>query len=349
MAMIQISIKFVLLLICLLTLLLVSIGLYLIIKRVKEVKIKAEIASYVSKHEENWRRFLIEGVPFNPEVIPKSREEIIGIEVIFSTYLKNLSNESIQEKISQFSNEYLKDFYLKLLQSKSWSKRMNAMFHIEDFKIDSLEKDCEKLGKKRISREEYFQLLKIYSLFNKNLFLQHILISNVQLSEYEYKKLLLNLPAELLDTLTDKITDLPKTCRYALIDTLGLKRDIEYLPHLEVQLQQEDIEIRIKSLRAIYEIGFINNPENYLAFVKSPVWEERLMVAKLFQLLPLSYTLPHLEILLEDESWWVRSQAAKTMMRDKSGRTSLEEYIEHSSDRYAIDMANEALGKGLKP
>lgn len=130
---------------------------------------------------------------------------------------------------------------------------------------------------------------------------------------------------------------------------MGLKRDIEYLPHLEVQLKQEDVEIRIRSLRAIYEIGVIINPETYLPFVKSPIWEERLMIAKLFQLLPLSYTLPHLQILLEDESWWVRSQAARTMMNDKNGRESLEEYIENSSDRYAIDMAYEALGKGQKP
>lgn len=347
--MIQISIKFVLLLIFLLTLILISIGLYLIFKRIREVKVNGKIESYVHDYEGDWHRFLIDGIPFTKYLIPRSREEIMGIEEIFATYLKNLSNESIQDKISEFSNRYLKDYYSVLLHSKSWSKRMNAMFRIEDFRISSLQKDCEKLGRKRISREEYFQLLKIYSLFNKKLFLQHMLVSTVPLSEYEYKKLLLNLTPELIDNLTDKIGDLPKTCRYSLIETMGLKRDIEYLPHLEVQLKQEDVEIRLRSLRAIYEIGVIINPETYLPFVKSPIWEERLMIAKLFQLLPLSYTLPHLQILLEDESWWVRSQAARTMMNDKNGRESLEEYIENSSDRYAIDMAYEALGKGQKP
>ena len=345
--MIRLMIYIVAMLIILLFLLLICIGLYLAYRRWKEVKKLSIKDAYIAKTLDTWKAYLLENKPFSATLIPASKEEIAGMEEIFVAYLKNLSNESILEKIKSFSNDYLYGHYRKRLKSKSWSNRMNAMFRIEDFQITRLQDDCKRLMEKKVSKEELFQLLRIMSLFNPALFLEKILDSSTRLSEYEYKRLLLSISPELLNILVKQFDELPPTFRYSLIDTMAVKRELEFLPYLEKNLNHSDTEVRVRTLKAIVEIGAIQSLSPYMQFVKSDVWEERLMVAKLLSFLSLSYTEKLLKDLLEDPVFLVRAQAAKSIMKDKQGKYFLEEYIKTSQDPYAIDMAYEVLRKGL--
>lgn len=114
---------------------------------------------------------------------------------------------------------------------------------------------------------------------------------------------------------------------------------------MESCLHNDDAEIRIRTLKAIFEIGIITDLDKYLPFITSQIWEERLMMAKLLGALPISITSSYLQELLEDENWWVRTQAAKSIGRNKDGKIVLQSYINSSNDRYAIEMANQVLGK----
>ncbi|NLL23059.1 MAG: HEAT repeat domain-containing protein [Tissierellia bacterium] len=70
------------------------------------------------------------------------------------------------------------------------------------------------------------------------------------------------------------------------------------------------------------------------------------MLAKLLGVFSLEEAYPYLEQLLQDENWWVRSNAARSIGNSKDGRSRLEMFIATAHDQYAIDMAREVLGEG---
>lgn len=342
MVLIHLSVDLLLIVIAVLILLLVGFSIYLTFKRSGEVLERMRKEKYIRNKQDGWYEYFQDGT-FTFTLLPKNKMEIEGLEQLFRSYLKNVSNPDIKEKIRQFCNQYMKRHYRTLLKSKRWSIRMNTLNRIAEYRIDSLLNDCRRLERKKLSQDEYFQLRKIYSLFDAELFMEKLANSPAVFSEYEYKKLLAGTKDELLRKLLGRAEELPLPCRTALIDILGMKRSGEYLPLLESMLRHEHPEIRIRTLKAIHEIGIIVQLDPYVPFVSSPIWEERLMVAKLLGNIPLSQSYSYLKTLLEDSSWWVRSQAAKTIGNDKQGRELLKQYTEMSNDRYAIDMANEVL------
>ncbi len=293
--------------------LLAGFWLYLTFERMKEVSRQKKMKWYINEKQHKWYRYFRGEEPFSDELIPKYNYEIEGIEKIFLVYLKNISSDEIQEKIRQFSNQYLIDHYGKMLESRKWSRKMNALYRISDFQLYRLVNQCRELEKKKLTHEERFQLLKIYSLFDSDLFLEKMTTNSMKFSEFEYKKLLTGLGLGTIEQLLNRFDQLPAACQYSMIDTIGLNRNMDSIPFLEAQLEREDAEIRIRSLKALHEIGIIVNLKKYVPFVTSEIWEERLMAAKLLQNVPLKGSLSYLEKLLEDESWFVRSQAARAI------------------------------------
>lgn len=297
--------------IIILSVLLIGFWMYLMFERLKEVARQRKIDLYIKGKQQKWYRYFRGEEPFTDELIPKNKYEIQGIEELFLVYLQNLSNTGMKEKIKQFSNRYLKQYYQKLLGSRKWSLKMNALYRIADFQLSSLADECYALEKRRLTHEESFQLLKLYSMFNPENFIEKIIA--IPLSEFEYKKLLTGLDSETYEELQRRFHEMPVTCRYSMIDTIGLKRDMDSIPFLEAKLENDDPEIRIRSLKAIHEIGIILHLDKYVPFVSSNIWQERLMTAKLLQNVSLKDSLPYLKKLLEDESWQVRSQVARAL------------------------------------
>ncbi|PKR83420.1 HEAT repeat domain-containing protein [Heyndrickxia camelliae] len=343
--MIEISINVLIRGIILLSVFLLFVCIYLSIRRGIEVAHLQKKNSYIKNNQTLWYRYFRDEISFTRKLIPKDKFEIQGLEEIFLVYIKHLSNESIQNKIKQFSNQHLKQYYQKKLKSRKWSSRMNAMYRIIDFYIDSLVNDCKALKARNLSAEEQFLLLKIYSSFDSKTFLKEFLSLTVAFSEFEYKKLLAGVSSEILEELLDCFDKLPLNVQCSIIDILGIKRNSEYLSFLESMLQHENTEIRIRSLKAIYAIGIISDLNQYMPFIDSSIWEERLMMAKLLGVLPLSEAGLHLEKLLTDQSWWVRSQAATTIGKYKDGEKLLKQVILETKDSFAADMANEVLKK----
>lgn len=329
-----------------LVIVLIFITCYLIFKRMREVSGLRKKEVYIREKQMLWYRYFRDEEKFQLSLVPKNKFEIQAVEELFLSYLNNLFTPAILEKIKMFSNQYLQQHFLGLLRSRKWSERINSMERIIDFHIDSLVEEFEKMGEKKLSQEEHFQRLKIYAVFKEEHFVNKLLNLPVIFSEYEYKKLLISVDEEILQGLMNRMGDLVDTCQYVIIDIIGIKRNMDDLIFLESQLGSSNDEIRIRSLKSIYELGIIIDPEKYVHFNASPIWEERLMHAKLLGNLPIAYSLPYLYVLLEDDSWWVRSQAAKTIGKDKQGAEILQSFIETASDQFAIDMANEVLWEG---
>lgn len=344
MMMIELSIQLLLYVIVVLLLFCCVVIIYLIFQEKRNSRMKRKMEDYSLNTKIIWRAYILEDAPFEKKLIPKDKIEILEVENILLSYLKNISNEVLHLKIYSFAQMYLKDHYKEELTSRKWSRRMNAVYRIADFQIKELVDTCE-VSMKQKGTLEAFQLLKLYSILEKEKFTQALLASDFSFSESEYKKLFSYLEVEMLEQLLEKMEDIQEVARFALIDTIAVKGSTAVVENLEKILSNDNDEIRIRALKGLERVGVIKHIETYTPFVNSPIWEERLMVAKLFKHAPLTFTCRYLEILLQDSNWWVRSQAASTMIEDPKGRQKLIEFIETTTDQYAIDMANEVLEK----
>ncbi len=343
--MIKISIDFLIKGIGVLSIILVFLCIYVVLYRIKGKTADKKIKNYIQEKQDQWYQYLNDEISLSQELIPVDHTEMKAVEKIFLVYVKNVSSPIIQEKIRKFSNEYLRKYYSRLLRRKRWGLRMNALQRIVDFKIDSLAEQCKKIEKKgNLSSEERFYLLLIQSIFYEAAFIEKFAGLSSELSEYEYKKLLIGFDSEILKQLTYQMHKFAPVYQYYFIDVLGIRRNLDFLPFLEDNFSHEDSEIRIRSLKAISEIGIIINLNKYKVFLDSPLWEERLMLTKILGAFSLEQVYPYLEKLLQDENWQVRSSAAKTIGVAKDGKSRLEAFIATAQDQYAIDMAREVLG-----
>lgn len=122
-----------------------------------------------------------------------------------------------------------------------------------------------------MSSEERFYLLLIQSIFYEAAFIEKFAGLSSELSEYEYKKLLIGFDSEILKQLTYQMHKFAPVYQYYFIDVLGIRRNLDFLPFLEDNFSHEDSEIRIRSLKAISEIGIIINLNKYKVFGFSSV------------------------------------------------------------------------------
>jgi len=111
--MIEISINVLIRGIILLSVFLLFVCIYLSIRRGIEVAHLQKKNSYIKNNQTLWYRYFRDEISFTRKLIPKDKFEIQGLEEIFLVYIKHLSNESIQNKIKQFSNQHLKQYYQK--------------------------------------------------------------------------------------------------------------------------------------------------------------------------------------------------------------------------------------------
>lgn len=344
--MIQVSIDFLIKGIGVLFLILTLLSIYMVVNGVKENTASRKIKLYIQSKQDLWYRYFKNEIPLPSELIPHDNIEIQAVEEIFLAYVQNISNPIVKEKIRKFSNQYLRQYYLNLLLGRRWSLRVNALYRIISFGIDSLADECKKLEKRpKLSPEEHFQLLIIRSIFDEANFLEGFANLSMKLSEYEYKKLIIGFNSEILKKLTSQVSDFPLEYQYYFIDVLGISRNFDFLPFLENNLSHENSEIRIRSLKAINEIGIVADLDKYMVFLNSPIWEERLMLAKILGAFPLEQVFSYLAQLLQDENWWVRFHAARSIGNSKSGKSWLETFIATAQDPYAIEMAREVLGR----
>lgn len=343
--MMNLSIPFLLAVIAVLLVILFLFTIYLFVQRRREMIFNKKRASYLRRLTQPWHDYLFEDKAFSIRLIPRGRPDVAAIEYIFSSCLKNVSHSDIREKIKAFSNLYLKEFYQKDLSNKRWSIRMNALYRIADFGMSELLDFCQTFEQKNISKDEYFQLLKIYSSFQPNLFIEKLKQLQGSYPESEYRRLLLLLEEDMFIQLFDDFQAWPVKLQFALIDTAAVKRNMLYMDKLKQLLADDNTEIRIRALKGLYEIGIIDEIDSFVPFVYSPVWEERLMAAKICKYAPTAYKFTYLEHLLQDKNWWVRSQAAATIAEDRQGTTILKQFIQFSDDQYAIEMAKEVLNR----
>lgn len=320
--------------------------IYLVGRKTVEIQNKKKIAAYKEKISQPIFVFL-NGGPLTKNVNFHSKLRRKALEEILSKFSEILEGTAEKGKLTQLAELYLSDNYLNDLRSRKWSKRINALYHIEDFHMKELEKEIVQVAnKKKISSEERIQSIKILASFQYEDIYNLITSLDYQLSEYEYRNILIRLNQNLFEGFILSFYKSETTLKLGLLDVLGIKKELRYLSFLKSVYASNTGELRLRALKAIIQIGYIENLDYFLPLYESTQWQERMLIAKLFGVNQEPELIPILIELIHDPSWWVRTQAGESILRYKKGKEILAKVFETSTDPFARDMAWEWMNRG---
>ncbi|WML38592.1 hypothetical protein RCG19_15470 [Neobacillus sp. OS1-2] len=326
---------------------LVMLLVYLLIRKSHDSKKMKKIEYYKEKYNPHIFQLVTDGIS-SCELWPETVIQQKAIEELLSSYLKVVEGYVEKNRLSELAAMYLTENYRKRLKSKKWSTRMNTLYYIEGFNMISLLNDVNRLLKyKRLSHEELVHILRILAMFQfKPLF--HLLTNHYQyLTEYDYRHILIRLQNQQFQQFIDYFHQTDSTLQKAVLEVIGLKRETNYLSFLENIIFSYCGEIKLRALKALAEIGFVEDINPYLDLLHSTIWQERMLAAKLMGSVKEEKAMPRLIELLHDQTWWVRSQAGQSICQFGNGKDILRTVLETSKDPFAKDMAWEWLHKGV--
>jgi hypothetical protein len=320
--------------------------LYLVLRKVIENRQKNKINQYKEQLSEPLFSFIL-SPEMSRSLIPDNKLKIQAIEQLLDKYVEVLEGDFEKKNLYSLAELYLTDYYKSALKSRNWSKRMNALYHIEDFKIRFLQSDVKQLiNYKRTTREERVLGLRVLAYFDYENLFEEIHLKYHYFSEYEYRSILLKASDRILDELVISFHKSQIMLQKATLDLLAHKNELKYVPFIESVCHSYSGEIRLRALKTLAAIGYVKDISHYLPLCKSSIWEERMMAAKLLGTIQDEEGLNCLISLLHDPFWWVRSQAAQSIKKYQNGNKILKNVYQTSKDPFAVDMAWEWINKG---
>ncbi|MFC4403416.1 HEAT repeat domain-containing protein [Gracilibacillus xinjiangensis] len=331
--------------IAVLCLLLFILTCYVVSQRWRSKRQCLLISNYITKHADDWFDYLINEKENQAIIKPTNKQDFAAVEEILIKYIKNVSSEELTSRITMFANLYLVDYYQKKLRHLRSSVRLNTLYRIIDFRMDRLYEYVAQMidSKKKYTNQEYIYMYKIAIMHQPERIHRLLLHSTMNIGEYEYRQLLLLLSKKDREPLFASFDRLPVALRYALINAIGEESDRDQITFLERLIDSDDSEMRIRSLKAISTMGTVSDLERYMPIMDSNFWEERLMLAKIFNYFPVEQVSGPLQKLLTDKEWWVRYQAAKSLGNSANGKEILHQFIQTTDDPYGKEMANNVL------
>lgn len=316
-------------------------------QRIRTTKRRRKFEHAIESRHSDWYAYLIEGSLEAEALAPSGRIEIEAADEVIFRYWKNFQSEHIHYRMMRYMELYLEPYYRELLSSNQWSIRVNALQRIFHFRIQFMADAIYELvdNAHSYSKEETMLIYKNLAMLFPTKFISHFTNPKIPLGEFDYRRLLMPLEQEQLDLLLRQFNELPVVMQHVLVDIIGAKFLWGYSSLLEECLTSEDAELRIRALKALSILDTFPESDCASPFVQSEIWEERLMVAKLFANAPLEEAHENLSILLKDAVYQVRRQAAASLHAIRTGDAVLNEFIRQSDDLYAIEIAKEMTGK----
>ncbi|MEL3973718.1 HEAT repeat domain-containing protein [Rossellomorea oryzaecorticis] len=262
-------------------------------------------------------------------------------------FAKVLGGDEINGRIRVFAETHFGSYIQSCLTHRRWSMRMNALYWIEEFDMKNMFRELDQLYESRkLTKSEEIQLLKIYILNEDETVINKLTSPRHPLTEFDYSLLFASFNEEQLDRFIRMFDELTVEMRYALIDSIGLRGRQGDSPFLKRLLGDPAVENRIRALKAIVEMEYFLAPSSLTKHLLSSSWQERLMAIKACEYIRSPELLPYLEDLMSDQSFYVRSQAAKSLLRLEAGREVLKQVAAANEDQYARNMAEQWLERG---
>ncbi|WP_409274065.1 HEAT repeat domain-containing protein [Neobacillus sp. SCS-31] len=321
--------------------------LYLAIRKIVAKKKREQVNEYKEKYNPYLFEYITEGT-ISRKLVPRSSVEKKAVEELLAKYAEILEAGEERNNLTDLAVLHLTDYYRGRLKSRKWSSRMNALYYIENFKMDTLLKDLfSMLGQKRTSRDELIHILRILANFQFINLYEYLNRKFSFLSEFECRNILIRLEDGHFDQFTLGFHQARVDLQHAVLDVIGVKKDIRYLAFLESIFQSYSGETRLRALKAIASIGYVNNLDEYLPLAYSTSWEERMLTARIIGSMRDEKGISTLVELIHDRIWWVRSQAGQALAKFREGSAILQEIVDTTKDPFARDMAIEWINKGV--
>jgi hypothetical protein len=320
--------------------------LYLTVRKMIDIKKRIAIESFKEKYAPMILNMLYEGSNTRG-LNPSSRAQFQAIEELLGRYSKVLEGEAEKQRLSELAAMHLTSYYRERLYSKKWSSRMNALYHIEDFRIIAMREDVRRLiDNKRISYEELIHGLRILAYSEQPDLLELLTGKFTHLSVLDLSTVLIGLENKQFNQFLLHFHKSRPALQQAILQVISAKKEISYLPFVENIFSVYRGEVRLSALKALAEIGYVENADPFLELLYSSMWEERMVAAKLIGSLREEKGIPRLVELMHDRIWWVRSQAGRAISQFANGKEILQSVLDKSTDPFAKDMAWEWLNKG---
>ncbi|MGA4721024.1 HEAT repeat domain-containing protein [Fictibacillus nanhaiensis] len=321
--------------------------LYLLIKKTMEISKEKQINKYKDQVHQTIYDYLYREQK-SRLLVPDSTIKFMAIERLLTEYSTVIEGEG-KGRISSLADEIFHERYKSILNQNKWSSRMNVLYKIDGFKMGSLSEVLKKkLTDPNTLKEEKLIIFRCLAN-NQDRALPQLFQSVPELfSVLEYRSILNRVEEELFTSLVDDYLHFPELLKLAIIDMIGIQKKLDFVTFLESQLGDERSEIRIRSMKAIGEVGFLSDSEVIGSFAESDRWEERLMAAKVIGKTRALNGLEILEALIKDSSWRVRAEAAKSFLSYNDGLERLYDIRFTSDDPFARDMASEWIERGIE-
>jgi HEAT repeat protein len=135
----------------------------------------------------------------------------------------------------------------------------------------------------------------------------------------------------------------------ACIETLGFGRCRSARGSIAARLASPHLELRVTAARALGRLGMGEAIPALTLALTDESWPVRAMAAQALGRLSASPAIDALVRCVSDRSWWVRHHAAYALAAiGGDGHDALCELAAHADDRYAREMAREALEHGAR-
>lgn len=267
---------------------------------------------------------------------------ITVLERLLNGYVSVTKGGVTSPLVAKLSEEFLAARYAKQLTRSNWAIRMNTLYFIEDFHMESLAPLLkEKLGKSARLDQEAQQLIRTLASLNEPDALSALAKhpeAPVRLYIDVFKRLEEHTRTEALDAALRNETQ-NSAMKHAAISYIGMAGLTAFLPRIEDELGAADGEVRIQALKAIHHLQYLSDPDLLRPFFESTSWQERMFASRIAGKLQLSRSKEVLSALLGDPVWWVRYSAAEALVQFADGDILLSHLSANHPDRYARDMA----------
>ncbi|WLR54045.1 hypothetical protein LC048_16310 [Mesobacillus subterraneus] len=321
--------------------------IYLIIRKAAESRLRKRVEDHKNSMNDKLLHCILTGDILR-SLQADTKAKKLAIEQLLSKYAEILEGNEEKNNLKNLAEMLLSDHYRIGMKSNKWSTRMNALFFIETFKIENIKEDVVAMMKRRwITKEEKIKAMTILAQIQYNEIFQLLTEDYKNLSHLEYRNILSRLNDRGFEQFLLGYNSCHTELKFTVLDLIGLKKDLNYLLFAETVFSSSRGEERIRSLKALVSIGFVRNLDNYLPLLKSVNWEERMLAARLAGVMKVEHALPDLVQLLQDPSWWVRSQAGQSIITFPHGKEILQGVLVESTDAFAKDMAWEWINKGV--
>ncbi|PET44617.1 hypothetical protein CN514_21670, partial [Bacillus sp. AFS001701] len=146
-------------------LLLFSIYLYLVYKKIIKQQKNKQIEEWLNGNILFVENYLIKG-EISASFIPRKEIEYEALENILSSFMNIIKFEEGFDPIRPIVNLYFISRYKHKLKHGNWSERMNSLLFINQFKIKMMQEDLiQHLSCKHCSLEEKFNIFLILGSF----------------------------------------------------------------------------------------------------------------------------------------------------------------------------------------